>query len=460
MRKTLGVLVGILLTLGCSSQPKIPPAAETPPPPSRSGTTHEEQKTSPEAPTALKDEQLDDRGDGLAKSLTLQRCIALALLQNPEVRSAKLLASAMRHRIRQASSFEDPTVMSVIGTEAGDSETMVGFSQKIPFPGKLSLRGKVAEEDANAAERLAQGVERRVLADVKKTYYNIYVAHKTIEVTKQNHILLESLAKLAEVQYEAGRGTKPDYLRAQVELSKLDDQLIRSEQELGTAEAKMNMLLSRPVNAPLSAPEDFKATEVDVQIGAMLEIASQSRPELLALTHVVRREEANKSLSILNFFPDPMVGFQYMINEEMWEVTVATNVPLWYDRLTEGVREAKDMLAKSHADYEQQKNLTFFEVKDAIVRVKTSERLVRLFRDTVIPQAKETFESSQSSYEVGKVDFLTVLDNWRGVLDFELELYRAQSGLEQNFAELERAIGADLTPQGQIKPSGGATHER
>ncbi|NOZ22262.1 MAG: TolC family protein [Planctomycetes bacterium] len=468
MRKTLGVLVGVVLVLGCTGQPKIPPAAETAPAPSKTEAARSQPETPPKTPAPVKDEKRDAGGDDLAESITLRKCIDQALRLNPEIRSARLLASALQHRVTQARSLDDPRVSVGVYTDplqtaAGPVHSTVGVSQKLPFPGKLSLRGRVAHENAVAARELARSVEQRVLADVKKTYYAVYVAHKAIEVNQRNQKLLASLARLAQVKYEIGKGTKQDALRAQVALSKLRDQLIRFEQELETAEAKLNMLLNRAVTAKVGAPADFAVKEIDLRIAGLLDLAAENRPELLALKHAISRDEFNKDLAVLDFFPDLTLGFTYSDigrhglspvanGQEAWALTFSANVPIWYDRLMEGVREAKDMLAKSHADYEQRKNLTFFEVKDAIVRVKTSERLARLFRDTIIPQARQTLEAAQSGYQVGKVDFLTVLDNWRGLLDFELELYRAKASLEQNFAELERAIGAELAPGGRAMP--------
>lgn len=89
-------------------------------------------------------------------------------------------------------------------------------------------------------------------------------------------------------------------------------------------------------------------------------------------------------------------------------------------------------------------NLTLFEVKDFHFKVQTSERLVKLYRDNIIPQAEQSLNAAEIGYQSGKVDFLNLIDSQRVLLDFNLAYYRAVADFGINIAQLERVVGIEL----------------
>jgi outer membrane protein TolC len=126
-------------------------------------------------------------------------------------------------------------------------------------------------------------------------------------------------------------------------------------------------------------------------------------------------------------------------------VTVGADIPLYFWRKErKGVEEAASELRGSKNEFEAMAQDTFREVKDEYLMLTTSDRLMTLYKDAIIPQASLALESSLSAYRVGKLDFLTILNNWTIVLNFELEYYTQVAQHEIALANLERLTSLNL----------------
>src|SRR5207244_4888173 len=97
--------------------------------------------------------------------------------------------------------------------------TIIGLSQKFPFPGKLSLKEEVANRSAEITEQALRAKERDLTARVKQTYYDLFLAHKAIQIHHEQIDLLKQFFEIANARFRAGKGSQVDVLKAQVELS-------------------------------------------------------------------------------------------------------------------------------------------------------------------------------------------------------------------------------------------------
>ncbi|HMW02949.1 MAG TPA: TolC family protein, partial [Acidobacteriota bacterium] len=77
--------------------------------------------------------------------------------------------------------------------------------------------------------------------------------------------------------------------------------------------------------------------------------------------------------------------------------------------------------------------------------VTTAQRLIKLYGTTIIPQATLSLDSAIAGYEVGKVDFLTLLDNLVTLLNYQLSYYEQLSNEKKALASMEPYLGMELT---------------
>lgn len=386
--------------------------------------------------------------------------VQLALERNPAIRGAKQKVQRLAQRIPQVTSLDDPMFnVSPIGemaeTAAGQAGLMTGVSQKLPFPGKLSTRGRIAGQMVAAAAQDLEATKLQVIADTRQAYWSHYFAVRAINVTEQSRELLSQFKQIAEAKNKAGTASQQDVLRASVELSNLDNELITWRQRRTTAAAMLNSLIDRPVTAEIPAPSIVDADEIALDLNQLLAEAEQINPAIRKVREQVEEYRQRLKLAKLNRYPDLTAMLNYVAVEDegismaangkdQWWLGFGVNLPVWTEKLDAAENESRHGIMESLADLNNAHNRVAFRVQDAFVKVDTQQRLTILFRDVIVPQAQQTVDASFSSYRAGKVEFLTVVDNWRKLLNFQLMYHQSLAQLEKDFAALQQTVGRDL----------------
>jgi outer membrane protein TolC len=406
----------------------------------------------------------------------LRDYLILALEHNPDIKRAEQFARAKAARIPQVTALPDPTLMTKIlpepvRTAEGDNYFILGVSQKFPVPEKLTRAGQIALEETRMYIAQWEQTRLRIIGEVKRAYFQIYIVDKTISITRENQDLLRSLIDAARGQVAAGKRRQEDVLRAQVELSNLESQLIELRQRRVAAEAMLNTLLNRNPTTPVPKPESFDIRQVEMKLEQLFAKAIKTNPELKRFERQIDRDKEAVALSRLAYWPDFTLGFEWMsmqprdafvppINPQTgrrpaapqlsedgsdnWAIIFGLNVPIWFDKIEAGIREAKRKLSASMHEYTSAKNMVHFRIEDALAKVHAQQELAELFDSTIIPQAKQAYEVSRTGYVVGKSDFLDVIDNWQKWLVFTIQYHRAIGELERSVADLEQTIGLSL----------------
>ena len=407
---------------------------------------------------------------------TLRGFIILALERNPDIQAAAETARSRAERIAQVTALPDPilltkTLPTPVRTAEGDNFFILGVKQQLPVPEKLDRRGRIALEETRVALQQWEQTRLRVIADVKRAYYQLYVVDQTIRIIEDNQVLLKGLVEVARGQTAAGR-SQQDALRAQVELSNLVSRLIELRQRQVTAEAMLNTLMNRDPATPIAAPADFGLRQSELEVDRLFTLATEANPELTALVHEIERDRQKVRLAKLAYWPDFTIGFEWMsmqprdafepaINpatgqrpaspqlsedgSDNWAILFGINLPIWFDKIEAGIREARHKLAATQHRQASAKNRVRFQITEALERVRAQRELALLFETTIIPQAKQVYDVSRASYMVGKSDFQYVIDNWQKWLMFSIQHRRAMGELERRVADLEQAVGLSLT---------------
>ena len=384
----------------------------------------------------------------------LEVLIEEALSKNPEVLAAKQRWEAAREETPQAKSLDDPQLTVTqwaipSNFNIGDAdETWYGIGQTFPFPGKLSLRGQISAKAAEAAEQEYLGKVREVVAEVKSAYYQLFLVHKAIDLHLEHQSLLEEFIQIADQKYEVGQVSQQDSLKAHVELSKLHTSLLVVKQEKVSIEAQINALLNRLTETPLGQPEEPTYRKFSLTLEDLQQQALQIRPEIKAATFAIEKSEKAKNLARRNYLPDFMVEVMYWdvhTGENKWEAVGKINLPwVFKGKYDARVRQTVAEESQARANYTSMRNQTLSRLQDLFVKIKTSEELVQIYQNGVLPQAEQSLEAARIGYQAGKVDFLNLIDSERVLRDLQLEYYTALAQFEQQKAELERAVGVEL----------------
>jgi outer membrane protein, heavy metal efflux system len=400
-----------------------------------------------------------------ADRLTLNTLVAEALDRNPEIRAAQKRYEGLRQRTRVEGALPDP----MIGIGWNSSGNPVPFqgvgrepvanvglmvTQQLPYPGKRGLRQKIAGTEAEAEWQRYLEAQLSVMARVKQAYFRLQHTWEMEEVLGRSREWLRKLLEIAQIRYSVGKAMQADVLRLQTQLSLLETRSIQYEREKRAREAELNALLNQPVDRPLAEPLDPHAEPLLVPLEELYASAADTSPLLRREEKMIQRGEAAVSMARREFWPDFAItgGYYYMgVMPAMYMFRLDMNIPVWWNRKQRPAVTAEvQSLNQSRHNYEAASRGLQARIRDDYLMATTSLKLLGLYRDTVIPQATLTFESSMSSYETGSGTFSDVLMNAMTAVEYEMNYHEEMLNYHVALARLEEITGREL-----LHPAGG-----
>ena len=403
-------------------------------------------------------------------TVDLPRLRSYTLANNPEIQAMEQRWRGAQARPSQEGSLPDPMINTAYHNESFERFTQgssdfawlrFGAEQEVPFPGKLALREARAAREADREGALYRATLLNVLTRLRIAYNDYYLAHKSIEIVRDNKALLEKLTRAAEARYEVGEGLQQDVARAHVELSILVGRLTSLEQARQSAMATLNAALNRPPAAPLGLPAPVEKRPLTYSLDQLESLAKEQSPTLQAADFGVVSSETNLDLAKRQYYPDFVLRADYFNKAALvpeWEVGVGVRVPLYFWRKQAyGVREAAAGVGEARANRQSTSQDILARLKDQYAQATSADRLVELYGAVVRPQAEIAFESASAAYQVGKVDFLSVLNSFTVLNDYRLRYYEELANFDKAVAQLQEAAG--LLPEESVEDKTRGSHE-
>ncbi len=389
----------------------------------------------------------------ITEQSTVDDYIALGLHNNPDLRSRFYQWKAVYEQIAQEFSLSDPQFSYTKYSSESDKEEAFAVGQMIPWPGKLLDRKSKAEAASDASYYNFQAKRLEIVRQISEAYYEYTYLSKAILITQENMKLLKNFESVAQTKYKSGSTKNGDLLKIQVELGKLQNELTSMEDMQLPLMARLNAFLSRPANAQLPWPKDslenaaLEASYADVE--ALIQQAQDTNPELAAAEKNIEAGRTQLKLSRQGYIPDLMVT---LTDEKMrpsgmggeddsWMVMASVNVPFWFGRVNSEIRQAKADVKAFENEKENKTNDLGFEISMVHYKLRDSLRQSQLYQGALIPKAVQTLNATQSGYESGDMEFLSLIDAQRMLLEFQLAYYRHNADFYQRLAELKSLIG-------------------
>jgi outer membrane protein TolC len=403
----------------------------------------------------------EETSSGNSIGANVLELLSWADAHNPELAAMRYETDAARERISPAGALPDPLLrvefQDFAGRDAPDgfnpfpgkgNGTKYTLMQSIPLWGKRDLRKEVA------TAQLEQFKGRRLIsvaethAQIKNAYAQYF---QTVGLKKLNEdilTLLGDLESVTRVRYASGLVPQQDAIRAQVEKTTLQSEIISLETEQQQAKARLNAILGRTQNAPLATlPELRRLPPEKLDTAALQQKVIRNNPLLATQLAQISAADANKRLIEKNRYPDLTLGIaptQRGSNISSWEAMVEVNIPIRFDTRRSQESEATAMLDAARERRNGIENQMIGELQENLVAFEAAEKQGRLITYTLLPQAELTFRSALAGYENGKVDFATLLDAQRAIRLARQGQIKMRVEQEVRLAEIERMIGEDL----------------
>jgi len=397
--------------------------------------------------------------------LKLNELIAETLSKNPDVLAAKSKWEVFRERPPQVGSLDDPMVgLAIVNLPTdnfsfrNEDMTMkeLSVTQRVPYPGKRSLRSEMAQKEADAAFNDYEEVRVKVSRDMKTAYYDLFYVNKAIAVTEKNQEILKLLNKITETKYSVGEGIQADILRAQVELSKMIDELITLSQTKRSLKAKINTLFHQPAFAPLGDPEQVSWEKFSADPEELTQAAMANRPLIQSMKQMVMRNRVGLKMAEKEYYPDFDFKLAYGQRDDgpmgrradVITAMVAFNLPLWYrSKQDRRVVEFQKEIRSTQDQITAMTNEIRFRVSEKLTEIERAERQLELLRTGIVPQATLSLDSAMSAYRVNKIDFKSLLDNLMNLFKYEIQYYRLLTEHQKSVAEIEAAVGKSASKE-------------
>jgi len=419
--------------------------------------------------TAAAESDFRDSGPvDLSGALDLSSLLEMAAGRNPRLAAARERWLAAAERPAQMRALPDPLLsympmVSHVETRVGPMEAQLQLMQRIPFPGKLAAAGRLAVEEARIREIDYVIGLRDIVADIKVSYAELLYLRKAIRIVEQNGELARQLAEKAASLYgkqeneERDQVTLFDSLQAQAQIAQLAYDGITLEELRCTEEAGLNRLLSRPPEAPLGMPRDLAWRPLQLGREDLFRLGLERRQELEAALRQIGAADEAARLARLSRVPDFTIGATYTVvgnamnpvpdgGKDALGFTLGLSLPIWETKNRAALAEAQHRREAARLDRQAQIDDLMARISQAFFRLENAERLVRLYKESLIPQAEQAMEIAEQWRDTGRDTIGRYLEAQSVWLNFQLAFHRALADYEQMVARLEQLAGTSLGP--------------
>ena len=390
--------------------------------------------------------------------MTLEEIEREAMANNPEIHSAEARMTAAKAHAPVAGALDDPLLMyRNWGTplekpwDWNQAQHMLMYQQTLPGPGKRTARTEVANQQAAESETEIEITKREIGVRVRKAYYGLLRSADEHRIHDQQMELSKQALQSATVKYTVGRVPQQDVLKAQIAMARLADHLVMLDEEEESARAQLNTLMGRDPGAPLEVIGEYGKPRTLPNLDELERIALENRPELKAIAATGNVADAQLALARKAYTPDFTVAGGYMLmpegsmfrNNYMAEITIS--LP-WLNRRKHDseIKDAQAAVQVVRSEQKAQVSAAFLEIQQGLIQARAAERSLKLYRDTLRPQAEAAFKSAAAAYQNDRTDFLNLVDSQNVLLDVESSYFKAAANFDARIAELERTIGAPL----------------
>jgi outer membrane protein TolC len=391
-------------------------------------------------------------------SLDVDNLIGEVLARNPTLAQMTAAWQAAAAKYPQAISLDDPMFDAAVGPGTIGADDLrfayrLEISQRYPWPGKRALRGEKARAEESAASHDVEDMRLQLIESARTAFYDYYLVERALAVNQESLRLLKEVRENALSRFRTGQAPQQDVLQADVELGRTNERRLALERTRRVTIARINTLMHLPTDAPVPPPpERISSPDLLSDVRELQAHAITLRPDLKALADRLEADKSSLALAYKEYYPDlePYVMWdRFMGNQNVEmapQVGVRLNVPVRKERRHAALAEAHAQIAQRQAELARQTDQVLLQVAEAYQQVRESERVVKLYNDTILPAARENVKAAIAAYTTGKVPFLSLIEAERNLVSLQDRHYEATADIFRRRATLERVIGGPLAP--------------
>lgn len=389
-----------------------------------------------------------------SSTYSLEAIFTQAYESNPGILAARAKWESVLERYPQVTTLPNPQLEYQYFYVSGAQRNMFVLSQMIPFPTKLYYDGEMVKEEVRMAHYEFESKVKDIAVEIARTYYELAYLTQAIQLTQQNQKLLEELQKLSRSQYNLKKAILLDVLKGEQQVAQLSYDLITLEEKKLSEEAKLNSLLNREFQSKWGTPQMLDPQEIQFSLKELQAIAMQHEQELQRLDHQIKKSEYQVLRAKQNYYPDVELELFYETNGSRFEspqnsgedtgIGISIELPIWVGKYKAEIKEAQKLLQQDQLLKQEKQQSLAEQITRRYYLYKNAIRLVKLYRNILLPQAKQAMETAEHLYRDASGEYTDYLETQLVWFNFNLAYQRSLADQWIHQIEIENLVGIRL----------------
>jgi outer membrane protein, heavy metal efflux system len=399
-----------------------------------------------------------------AQNESLNDLIQKAIEVSPKLKMLEMKKQAASNRIEQNSNLPDPMltlgftnlpVNSFSFTQEPMTGKIVGLSQAFPFPGKLSEQADVNKKDVDIIEQEMVDAKNEIRKNFIESYNELLYLREAIKISKSSKDLLNNIAEVVRTKYSVSTASQQNLLKVELEITNLNEKIEELNSKENSQLSILNALLLRSADSQIETMDFPKLEYKQYTVETLVDSAIKNRPFLEGIKEAQQKEVLKKSLVEYDYYPNFNLAFQYSFRDkiestntplnDLFSVLVGISLPINYGgKISSKVQETESMLELYDEQYQMSLQMLKSTFGVSVAKINSLQERIKLVSEGSLIQANENLKTTLTSYQVGQVDFLNVIDAQNSLLKVENDLYRLKTDYLNEIAELEFLTGTEF----------------
>jgi outer membrane protein, heavy metal efflux system len=398
------------------------------------------------------------------KDIILEELIVEAISISPKLQLLNAKLGLASSRIEQGTNLPDPILTfglmnmptnSFAFTQEPMTSKIIGFSQAIPYPAGLSAAADVKSVDTLIVRQEIINVKNEIRKNISNSYYDLQFVREEQKLNNERIKLLNQILEVVKSKYEVGSASMQNIINVEVELTRVTDKIEMLNGKKNALVAEINAFLLKDATQPVVSENLFSIEYGEVDFESLINTAIKNQPNLKGIQLSEHKASLMEEQAEYEFYPNFNLGVQYSQREnniltgmdykDFLSVVAGITLPINYGgKKTAKVNEAKYLQNLYQKEY--QSTMQDLSRSIGIISAKISELAVRnkLNSTRLLPLAEQSLTVALSDFQVGKIDFINVINAEKEILSVKTDLIKIQTDYNKNIVMLEYLVGSDL----------------